>query len=742
MTERQRSLVALLASGGMAFLIANPALAQDAAAAAPTLASEGGAAEIVVTAQRRAERLQDVPISITAVSPQQIDNLNLKTIDDVAKITPGLNFDKALTFAQNYIRGVGTNYPQPGLESAVATYIDGAYVPRAVGIFDILDVQSVQILKGPQGTLYGRNASGGAILVETADPTYEPELRFLAEYGRFDHILGDVVANVPITPTLAIRVAARESHERGYVTNLFDGSKFGGRQAYQVRGKVKWEPTSDFSAVLTVQHNAINDRAGFTAARFGPPICLPCGIPGSPAKPVSGFYEVDNDVNEPFRSRSTSVNLRMKLDMGMVSVESITSYRDQTFFGIIDQDFTSLPLFTYNTSKGNGKTFTQDLIFSTNSGGMIDGMVGVSYLHDNAVQAARLFGLALAPLEQAFGELPEAENKYPTRSYSAFAEVYLTPVENLKVTLGGRFTRDERRVTGVINAAAQAALTPPGSPLTFANSVRFNSFTPRAVIAYDFGDLNAYVSYNRGFKAGGYNSPTFVDPNIIKPEKITNYEIGAKYVSPDRRLTFNFAAFRYDYKDLQVAITDFESGGQSIQNAASARGKGIELEASFAPAPWLTLSLGGAYLDAKYRKFENASVNFPTDAGLVTGPLDISGRRMIRAPKFTGNIGFGLNIPVGDDWRLRADGTMRYTSRYDFYPGAGGPLGYDVQPRRTLLDMSAGIGPSDDRYEIGVYGSNLLGEKYFLNRQTTAPYGTAEAVAPPRTYGVRVKYRF
>lgn len=729
--------------GSFSLLVSSLAFSQIAASDSANEKSDA-LDEIVITAQRRLESQNKVPISLTAVTPAQLDNFDLRTTDALQLITPDLTFNKGYGYAQNYIRGIGSQYTNPGLESAVATYVDGAYLERSLGsAFDLLDAGTVQILKGPQGTLYGRNATGGAILITTADPTDIEEARVAAEGGSLSHALGEVIVNLPIADTLALRLAAREVHDGGFINNLNNDEKFGARTSGEVRAKLRWKPTDDFKAVLGFDHSEVSDRAGATQERLSAPLCLTCSIPGAGVGPVAGFYNSDNDTNSPFITRSTSVHLKIDYVKDIYHVTSLSSFRNDATEALIDYDLS--PIFLYNYSEGqHGKTYSQDIQLVTDSAGWLNGLVAVTYFRDKADIYADLSGGAFAPLVAAVDESPASTNDVLTQSESVVLEGYISPLSHLKVTAGARYTHDSRTLGVDANIAGLLATgQPPTNPTLFNQKASFDSTTPRFVIAYDLEPVNLYASFNRGFKSGGFNTPTFSQQANIKPEKIDSYEIGAKFVSANRRVHANIAGFHYKYSDVQVSVVNLQQGGASIQNAGSAVGIGSEGDIAFKAFQWLELIAGAAYLDAHYTNYPNASVVNPTATGLVGGTAEnLAGSPLTRAPKWTEYVGATVNTEIGNNWATHASVLAHRSSQYDFNPSAGGPLGYDKQPAYTLANLTAGIGPSDGRYDFGIYVNNLTNAKYYVQRSTAAPFGAFDQVARPLTFGARIEYKF
>lgn len=728
-------------------LLGAPVLAQESTtgAAGETMALE----EIVVTAQRRSENLQDVPIAVTAVSSALVENLNMETIDEIQAVTPNMTFNTGYGFSQLFIRGIGSNFTTAGLENAVATYVDGAYLERASGItFDLVDIESVQVLKGPQGTLYGRNATGGAVLITTANPTDRLEARVAAEYGRFNHVQGDAMINVPLNETLSFRAAGRYSRDGNYVYNFATDSRLGARRSWVARGKLRYTPSDDFTAVLTAEHSDERGAVLPERQRLSFPLCVGCATPGNVA-PNLGRYQTDLDYVERPEVKATNINLRMQYTPGDISIESVTAYRDQDEVARSDQDYSRADVFAYEAPTG-GKTFTQDVTVTTDLGGWYDALFGISYLHDDGYYYLYANGASFRTIVP--GDIPRSFNDVRTESVSAFGELRIRPLERLTITAGGRYTYDKRELHGRTNLAGNIAFAGANGVLELERKSTFSSFVPRFVIAYDTDMVNVYASYSEGFKAGGFTSPAFTALPAVDPESIKNYEVGVKFVSPDRRLRANLAAFYYRYSDIQVTIVDIEAtGGGFITNAGSARGKGVELDFEFQLNDWLQIFGGGGYLDANYREFRNATQAIPLPAGAPLGACggwvcggvrDLDGFPLNRAPEWNGFIGANLSMPVSTDWKADLSGVVKYSSSFDHVPGAGGPLGLDHEPSYTLVNVTGGIGPSDDRYKIGFYVENLFNERYALSRQTSVPFGAYEAPARPRTYGIRAAARF
>lgn len=742
-------------------------LALSAAMAAPTwaqsaqgggvgstdvsLPSTGGditVADIVVTAQRRSERLEEVPIAVAAISPMQISTLGIVTAKDIQLAAPGLNFQSSYGYAQPYIRGIGTQSPNPGIESSTAIYIDGIYQPHASGaIVDLFDMGGVQVLRGAQGTLYGRNASGGAILYAYAEPVIdEQSFKVDAEYGSRDHVQGSIVANLPLAPNAALRLGAQYVKYGNFINNVVDGRGFGGRKAYNLRGKLKWEASDDLTVDLTAEHVDSNDRDTAQAVRAPAAYCAACNIPipGADLNPTSGFYDVGVNSHQSARYYTfTRVSAKISYSGEKFDINSLSYWFKDRIYLFSDQGgSTTFSLFDYDPDQG-GKIFGEEFQVVTKMGGLVDFMVGVSYQNQDDFNSVVFNGLA-------FGGLTDlrTDNFIRTKSLAGFGEAYIRPTDRLKFTLGGRYTHDERKLDALRAPSTMLAYDPGGNP-RFSQKTSSNVFTARVVADYDLDDFHAYAGWTTGYKAGGFNVIAIVPTNAIEPEKISNFEGGLKYVAPSRKFRSNLAIFYYKYRNAQVQVTNLSAGGQFLTNAGTARGYGAELDFNFKPEPWISLFGSAAYLNAKYLSYKNGAIVTvdPATNTLINNFADLSGVRLPRAPRFVGTAGFSLNGDLGANLSGQFSTNVRYTTNYDFYPAALGPLRYSYQSGYALVNMSADIkrplsSDGSSYMTIGLYANNVFDQKYSIQRVTQANFGLIEIVAEPRVIGVRAGVTF
>jgi iron complex outermembrane receptor protein len=698
------------------------AAAQPATTPAPKKAAE----EVVVTAQRRAERLKDVPIAVTVLSPTRLQQLQILNVAQLQTVTPSLSFASGISYAQTYIRGIGDALTNPGVEQGVSTYTDGAYVERSVGTtFDLVDVSSVQVLKGPQGTLYGRNATGGAVLITSADPQNRLAGSINTEAGSEGHYLVDGMVNIPITDELAMRFAGRYQTDGNYIKDLnpADGA-FGASESDIGRVKLAYRPNdSGFSAVLEYEYDHDWRTQDANTEALPSVYCLYCSQ-SKYTYPLSPYTTAVDRVHGPGGDdRSDFYNLRLSEDLGVVSLTSVTAFRHSRSIGLGDYDFTEIPAFNIGQT-GGANTFTEDLTATTHFAGMFNAIGGISYLHDQSFVNVSIYSGYNDNIP------PTDANIVKTNSIAGFGEGTLEPIKGLKLTFGGRYTSDNRSL--------------------YYQKAGFDKFTPRFVASYDMGPVNVYASYNTGFKSGGFSTPLGAPPaSIFKPEKIQSYEVGLKYASTDHRVTANLAAFRYTLTDLQVAtINQSDIANITTFQNADAAGEGFEFEPNYRATDNLNFFGGGAYLNAYYTSYKGASTQDPVynaagqPIGFAAGSEDLTDHRLPHAPRWSGFIGTRITQTLYDEWTGEFNAVFKYTSSYDFLPGGGGPLDADKNNAFTTGQISASVSPPGGRYKIGFYIDNVTDAKYANWRFSTAPFGGLEIEARPITVGAQLSYKF
>lgn len=736
-----------------ALVVTTPSYAQSAG----EQAGEAGSNDIVVTAQRRAQSLQDVPISISQFSEDKLAQLSIQDATDLQFVSAGLSFQQESAASQIVLRGVGSGYSGPGLEGSVAVYLDGAYVSQQIGAAeDMLDIRQVQILKGPQGALFGRNATGGAVLIDTNDPSTEAiSGHAKAGYGNLDWFRSEAVLNLPLGESVAFRLAGAYQSRDGYIFNVNTGRHINPAETYTLRGKLLLQPTDDFSVVLKAEYT---DRDhGYTARKeiATGTACLYCNVAGF-VPPWQFYFTDQNSPDQQFstltsrrdflrgngnlRSKVFTSGLRIDYDFGDISLRSMASYRRVRQSVVNDADASpNIDLFSFYGYKGGDyRAFNEDIQIASDFGGSFDFITGFQYQQDRNRFPLGLAGNALG------GLVPITDSRDRVKSYSGFAEIYYRFLDGFTLTLGGRYTHDQRIHKFFNNPDAALAF----GEASGRSKADYNSFTPRAVLAYDAGNANYYVSYNKGIKAGGFNSPGFNTTSAVRPEKIDAYEAGAKFVLLDRRLRLSLAAFHYDWKNLQVGFIDASGGGIVQQNAATAKNDGVEASIDWEVTDALSINVNGLYQNARFTNFPNAAVFIPADLitpgsfGQVNGAEDIRGFRTPNAPKFSGNLGVNYDLPLGSSgWTASLSGNLSYKSQYDMAPGAGGPARLARDDGYALASARVAATSPNERTVVELWADNITKTKYYNNIVATN-YGAYAEQALPRTYGIAVTQKF
>jgi iron complex outermembrane recepter protein len=746
-----RSRVALYLSHvstiGTTLLMAglSPAHAQSTQAGA-TADQEPSLQEIVVTAQRRQESSQKVPMTVNAFSAADLERFSIAEPKDLQISTPGLTFPQDNGTVNPYIRGRGTNFSGPGLEGSVPIYIDDVYLETQFGVAGLIDVSQVQVLKGPQGTLYGRNATGGAILISTNDP--KPEFGGYLEggYGNLNMGKTQGVLNLPVGDTLALRFSGGYERRDGYVKNVVDGKDHGDLSRYAGRVQALWRPTERFSALFKGEYQF--QQNGYLRQLI---------IDGTGTPTHLGFYETmqspKNPVSEGGENRAQvwSATSRLAYSAEHWTLTNITGFRDthldscaenDNLYPVLDEFCVVLNQPTASNPHGVGdaydETLSNELRLATSFASPLNLTFGLSYQHTSAHFPAVIRGSIFGPL------VPVFDNWVGVKSYAGYLELYYQLTDRLKFTFGGRFNRDEKSLHVINNddLAPGFGIPPAFVPSTFSQDASFSDFTPRAVVSYDMGYVNYYFSFNKGFKSGGFNVPALLPQTALRPEKIESYEIGAKIKMLDERARLDLAAFFSKSTDVQVASVDTVSNSVVQQNAATAKAHGVEASFQVAATKSLTLQAGAAYLHSRFTEFPSAAI-FSVQNGLLTGDrADLRDFPTTNSPNFTGNGSATYTIRLPSDWATNFTLSGRYSSTYDFSAGAGGPLRADRQKAFGVVNLTGQILSPGGAVTISWYVNNLNGAEYYDQIQTNATWGVYGVQAVPRTYGASVRYSF
>ena len=721
-----------------------------------------GVEEIVVTANKREENIQHVPIAITVVSGARLEANGIEDTRDLPQVVSGLTIFNNVDGTNAYLRGVGTNTVGAGSENSVATYVDNVYMMSTMGgLVQLSSIKQIEVLKGPQGTLFGRNATGGVINIRTLDPQQEPSGNLTVGYGNYNTFTGKVYLTSGITEHLAADIAGFVSLQGdGWGKNLFDGKDVGKSDQYAIRSKWLYEPgdrdqfrlIGDYSVLKGSPYStaplpgtAVNYGPGNTTAGERPDLApylggalAPFAVVGDPYVFQGGFYDTDVVLQPRSRVRTGGGSLQWDHEFDGLKLMSVTAYRRAEFGdGHIVQNV-SVPAFRSGALLTQTDTqFSQELQLGSINGARIPWVVGLYYISgEGKYPDFRITGSILTPLETlGFHATVTA------KSGAAFGQVTAPLWSGADLTVGLRYTIERRGISGdtfvtlLPEFGGFTQITPAQSKHTM-----FRKLTWRISLDQQLAPgVLGYASYNRGFKSGLYNTvPPGGDP--IEPEVLDAYEIGLKSDLLDRKLRLNLAAFYYDYKNLQVLV--FTPISSLLDNGARARLYGLDLDFTARIGGHLTLTGGASVMDSEFTSYPQAAFYLLQPASAGGGAIQeihsAKGNKLPYAPDFTFNAGANYSIPIGSG---KADFNLNYSYSSKWYPNAGNSIS---RPSNGLLDVSANYLFPDDKWNLGIWARNITNEKYYVTVSVTGnPGGFASGIAgAPRTYGAKIGYKF
>jgi len=720
--------LASFAVGGQ--FVVSPAFAQPAASPAgqSTNADEQALDQIVVTAQRRSELQRDVPISITTISAEQLTQADVTDLSEIQKLTPALTFDYPNgPFVQPTIRGIGTAIASPGSGSNVGVYIDGFYSPNPlVSDFQLLNTRDIQVLKGPQGTLFGRNTTGGAILITTADPSTTPSATAEASYGNYYMQRYQTYATTGLTDKIAVDIEGLYRKGDGFVHNVVTGREDGQYEIWTIRTGVKADVSDAVSLLFRYTHDDVNDPTTVAGNIYAGPNgqIYSIGVITPGAVIVTRPDQVSNDGPTSVRTYSDAFQLTSTFEFNFAALTSHTQYRRDTTTEYADFDHTSAPIFDLYLLIPD-KTLTQEFLLTSKNKGPLQWTAG-TFFYSYTDTYPNTGG--------SFGGAPFfyfAHSSVNDVSYAAFLDVTYEVVNNLFLTAGARFSHDE-----VKNAFFGS------NPIVQVPSIDSNHGSPRAVIRYKPNEESSvYASFTRGYKPAILNvGGGTLNGIYVAPETISAYEVGYKYGA--HAFAFDLSSFYYDYKNLQVA--SYTGTTSLINNAATSRIYGLEGQLQYEIVSGLNLTAGAAYVDAKYTTFTTSPrydqclvvATCGASYGLYAiSDEDASGNQMQNSPKSTGNVGlrYATDVAAG---QMALSGNYYYTSQFFFDPS-----NQFVQKGYQLLSLRAAWTDPSKKYTFAVFGDNVTNTRY-RTQVLAQPYGVGSVWGPPATIGCSVRARF
>jgi len=833
--------VHLLGASALALVIATPAFAQQKPAPAP---DSNAIEEVVVTATKREQTLQDVPISVAVTGQQTIERAQVKDLIDLQSVVPSLKVSQFNATGQTnfVIRGFGNGNGNDGIESSVGVFIDGVYRSRsAAALDDLPEVERIEVLRGPQSTLFGKNVSAGAISIITKKPQFAAGGKLEASIGNYNlrQIKGTFTG--PLSDTLAVRLSGSLNKRDGFFTNLTTGSDVNDRDRWSIRGDVLWEPTDKTSFRVIADYNKINETCCAVSSVYNGPATLVIGAVLK--KPISDTTKVfDRNVifnTDPNNNLSgKGVSGQVDHDLGFAKLTAITAYRNQKNASFQDIDFTGADI-SNNKTANTIKTFTQEVRLASSGDGPLSWLIGgfyqkekmdtgrtITYGNDIRAFADALSGPVPATL---LGALPATlrpaltgrSNLYaleflqslatPTlvkpgltyfqpgqgindfykmnqTSYSLFGQVDYRVTDKLTLTGGLAYLNDDKKARSnvVMNDPFSAlnlsavpqfpALGLPGNlysalgalqffygnspthgPVNYPNAtesgqLKGDKVTYAVRAAYDFGAINAYVSYSTGWKAGAYNlSSDSRPPNAngvgrtAQPENVDVYELGVKANFPGGYA--NAAVFKQSIKGFQSNA--FTGLGYSLVNAGEESVKGFEIDSAWRPVGWLNLTAAVTYLDPVYDSFTGAAcVNYdttrcPVDPATGRRPnfRDLTGERPAAIPKWSFSTSAMVNHDFGGDYQGYARVEYDYASKTQLTETTPPELSTWGQ---NVINASLGVTNTAKQIEVSVWARNLTKDNSLISTFATVAQDGSYSGYPnaPRTYGVTVRKSF
>lgn len=733
-------------------------LIMPAMAAAQDARSGAGAGldEIVVTAQRRSESVLSVPLSITALPGEALQEAGIETLSDLKFQTPGFISQSGTGYTQLFIRGIG-NIIYVGADPSVATFIDD--VPRPYGslVDNFINVDRVEVLKGAQGGLYGRNATGGVVNIITRQPSDKPEMAANITAGEFQTIEVAGYANLPIGDRVAVNISGMRRIHDPYLENLARPNPyppgttfaFGDPNAfvqigklndadfYAVEGKLRFELGDNFSLTLAGDYSNKDDADGNGWVQRNPTLnylayrglAAQLGLSNTLAPwPTPPHHSAYDGIGSYSHTIDYGGSAKLELGLEGVDLTSITAFRwnNSNFRGDIGAAPVGIAGFQTDFDRRN---FYQELRAVSNGDGPLQFLAGATYYKDKI--ESEIFTVLLG-----FNIPTPNTSTVRTENYSIYGELSYDLTERLKLTGSLRYVEETKRAEFPAQPGVPfGPLLPPANVKT-----NQNKLLPSATLSYDLGDGTVYARYARGFKTGGVNP--IVPPaafgnapgSTFGPEVVDAFEIGYRSSLFDRKVQVTTAIFYNYYDGLQIARAGNRANPQvtnAILNAGTARTYGAEASVSWRVVPALTLSANLGYLNAKYKQ-----AGYPGSP--VVDPFTADGNRMALAPEWQGGASLSFDQPVSDSLRVKANVLYSYVGEYNHQYEEDPLL---VQEGYSLVNLRAGIATIEDNVGFYVFANNVF-DQYYTIFATKNSLGVLNTEAPPRVIGGTLEIKF
>ncbi|HGE2362387.1 TPA: TonB-dependent receptor [Pseudomonas aeruginosa] len=771
------ALALLLALGG-----ALPASAADAPAPAeeaPPLASsvpdkaDTALGKVTVTARRREEDSQKVPTPITVLGGETLEAQRISRVQDLQQVLPSVNV--AYIHARQSsvaVRGIGNNPASDGLEGSAGIYLDNVYLGRpGMAVFDLLDIEQLELLRGPQGTLFGKNTTAGVLNISTRAPTFTTERTVEVSGGQDGYFQGRGTVSGPLGETLAGRLSAYRTRDDGYIKNIHDDNYLNGGERQGARGQLLFEPNEDFSLRWIADYNEEDSSNGSmvvygAAERFWQRAAL---VGASPLRdPQRRKVNINGRQHVSVHQGGSSLEANWNL-AGGYRLTSISAYRYWHFTPANDEQL-NVSAINDTGVEVHDRQFSQEIRLASPTGGAFDYVVGAYAFRQNLgnktftsygpLADLYLLGANLGALNDTYSK---ANGKIETDSFALFAQGTWHLTERLDFTAGLRGTYEEKNAKverfaplGGAAVGGVGAAVRNGQPGAYdSGDLSQYNFAPSALLSlsYQFSDdLLGYASLSHGEKSGGVNLAVGSAPSagadslLVGPERANDAELGLKSTLFDRRLLLNANLFWTGIHGYQ-ATTLYQAPGstqlvQVLANAGSVRSRGLEFEATALPLRGLTLNFNGSYNDVTYLSFKDA----PCPAEVSTRPgapssCDLTGQRVVGASKWIANLNGEYQ------WRLDDRFQPYVSASYAYRSAAEGTLDNSDLSKidgYALVNLAAGLRSDlgDGQLDTSVWLKNAFDKDYYLSAFASINGSYTASVGQPRTLGVSLRYDF
>jgi iron complex outermembrane receptor protein len=699
--------------------------------------------EIIITAQRRTESLEDVPVAVSAFSASALQKAGINDASDLVGLTPGFNGNVVSTSQPILtMRGVGSNDFTIGNDPALGVYVDEVYVGRsAAAVVNLFDAERVELLKGPQGTLFGRNTTAGAISITRAQPEPERSGSVELRLGNHGYREARFVYNDSFSDNTYARVAMFQQRRDGYVEEQSMGQDMVDTDLSALKAAIKFEGDQfDYTVTLDWSENDQDAAVYRTLLNLG-------------GQTLAERKALSDITDEQLNNREIAmVSGKGHFNIGDdYKLTSITAWRKYDLNYLEDTDATNLRLLHFGVEE-ESEVFSQEFRLNASTDNL-DWFVGISVSYEDIqatgsvdyseeVLCAQALGASCMGILGVNGsnirELNQAEGEY--WNYAIFGDLKLVLNPDTNLTLGLRYSYDDKELTAQNPVPVNALVGPTLNALglfptaniflietagAVSSTDTWSQVQPRIVLDHHLGeDTMVYASASVGYKSGGFNV-LVPAAGSFEPEEMLSYELGIKGSLMNRRLVYDAAVFHYSYDELQVQIVDVVS---ITRNAAEATGYGFESSVRFKATDRLTVASTLAWLEAEYDKF------------VVSGAEDFTGNQLARSPELSASLNFDYQLPIGETHLLNLSLTAVYTDD-QYILASNRPE--SLQESYTTVDLEATLAASDDTYFVSLFLNNLGDEEYITQTQLIDDFGLALVQdAPPRYYGIRAGYRF